>query len=66
MKKAYTILIKNPKEKILSLRSRRRGEDNIKMDFKEIGSEVVDWIQLDHDRVQWRALMTTAMNLRIP
>jgi hypothetical protein len=29
---------------------RRRWEDNIIMDFRETGWEVVGWIHLDHDR----------------
>jgi hypothetical protein len=29
-------------------------------------SEGADWIQLAHDVVQWRALLNTMMNLRVP
>jgi len=32
-------------------RLRRRSEDNIKTNLKEIGWEVVDWIDLAQDRV---------------
>jgi hypothetical protein len=39
------------------------GEDNIKLDLKEIGWEGVDWIHLDRD--QWRAVVNTLMNLRV-
>jgi hypothetical protein len=43
-------------------------EGNVKMDRKEIhrmgGS--VDWIHLAQDRDQWRALVSTVMNLRVP
>jgi hypothetical protein len=42
-----------------------RWEENIKMGLKETGYDV-DWIQLAHNRVQWRALVNTAMNLRVP
>jgi hypothetical protein len=38
--------------------------DNIKMDFREIGWVGMDWIELDKDRDQWRALVNTVMNLR--
>jgi hypothetical protein len=38
-------------------RSRHRWEDNIKMDVGEIGWEGVDWIHLDQERVQWRAVV---------
>jgi hypothetical protein len=47
-------------------RPRHRWEDNIKMDFREIGIDGVNWIQLPQDRVQWRAFVNTVMNLRIP
>jgi hypothetical protein len=34
-------------------RHRRRWEDNIKMDFREIGIDGANWIRLALDRVQW-------------
>jgi hypothetical protein len=34
------------------------GEDNIKMDLKEIGWEGVDWIHLVRGRENWRVLIT--------
>jgi hypothetical protein len=34
-------------------RPRRRWEDNIKMDLREIGTDGAKWIQLAQDRVQW-------------
>jgi hypothetical protein len=40
--------------------------ENIKMDLKEIGWDGVDWIDLAQDRNQWRALVNTEMNLRVP
>jgi hypothetical protein len=40
--------------------------DNIKMDVKEIGFDGIDWIDLAQDRDQWRALVNTIMNLRVP
>jgi hypothetical protein len=46
--------------------ARSRYEDNIKMDVKEIGWEVVDWMHLAQDSDQWRAAMNTAINLRGP
>jgi hypothetical protein len=45
---------------------RRRCEDNIKLDLREIGIVGANWIQLAQDRIQWRACMNTVMNLRIP
>jgi hypothetical protein len=47
-------------------RPRHRWEDNIKMDFREIGFGDVDWIHWAQDRDRWRALVNTVMNLRVP
>jgi hypothetical protein len=40
--------------------------DNIKMDLRDIGWDGVDWIDMAQDRDQWRALVSTVLNLRIP
>jgi hypothetical protein len=45
--------------------SQATWEDN-EMDITETGFEGVDWMHLAHDRDQWRALVNTVMNLRIP
>jgi hypothetical protein len=47
-------------------RPRRRWVDNIKMDLREIGWVGRDWIELTQDRDQWRVLLNTVMNLRVP
>jgi hypothetical protein len=39
--------------------------DNIKIDLRERGWDGMDWINLVQDRDQWRALVNTAMNLRV-
>jgi hypothetical protein len=44
-------------------RPRRRWVDNIKMD---LGWDGMDWIDLARDSDQWRALVDTVMNLRVP
>jgi hypothetical protein len=46
-------------------RPRRRWVDNIKMDFRELEWDNVDWIDLVQDKDQWRALVNTVMNLRV-
>jgi hypothetical protein len=47
-------------------RPRRRWEDNIRMDVREIGWGGMDCIDLAQDRDQWRALVNTVMKLRVP
>jgi hypothetical protein len=47
-------------------RPRRRWVDNIKIYLREIGWYGMDWIDLDQDRDQWRALVNTVTNLRVP
>jgi hypothetical protein len=36
------------------------------MDLREIGWDVMDWIDMAQDRDLWRALVNTVMNLRVP
>jgi hypothetical protein len=62
---AYKILVRKPEGKRPLGRPRRRWEDNIKMDLKEIGWGGIDWIDLAQDRDQWRALVNTVMKLRV-
>jgi len=47
-------------------RSRRRLEDNVKMDLHEMGSRGMDWIDLVKDRDRWQAFVNAVMNLGIP
>jgi hypothetical protein len=63
---AYRILVGNPEGKRPLGRPRHRWVDNIKMDLREIGWDGMDWIELAKDRDQWRALVNTVMNLRVP
>jgi hypothetical protein len=53
----------NPEGKRPLRRPRLRWDDNIKLDLREIGWGVMDWIDLAQDRDQWRALVNTLMNL---
>jgi hypothetical protein len=54
------ILMGKPEVKRPIGRPRYKWVDNIKMDLREIG-----W-DLAQDRDQWRVLLSTAMNLRVP
>jgi hypothetical protein len=47
-------------------RPRRKWVDNIKMDLRELGWGCTDWIDLAQDRDQWRVLVNTVMNVRVP
>jgi hypothetical protein len=64
MRNAYKILVGKPEGKRPLGRPRRRWEDNIKMNLREIEWEGVDWIRVPQDRDQWRALVNMVMNLR--
>jgi hypothetical protein len=39
---------------------------NIRMDIREMEWDGVDWIDVAQDRDQWRALVSTVMNLWVP
>jgi hypothetical protein len=62
----YRISMGKPKGKSPLGRPRRMWVDNIKMDLREIGWGGMDWIELAQDRDQWRALVNTVLNLRVP
>ena len=62
----HRVLISKPEGKRPLGRPRRRWEDNIKMDLREVGGGGGDWMELAQDRDRWRALMGTVMNLRVP
>jgi hypothetical protein len=63
---AYKILVGKSEGKRPLGRPRLRWEDNIKLDLREIGWSGVDWIDLAQVRDQWRAVVNTVMNLRVP
>jgi hypothetical protein len=58
--------VRKPEGKRSLGKPRRRWVDNIKRDFREIGLGDMDWIDLVQDRNQWRALVNTAISLRVP
>jgi hypothetical protein len=59
-------LVGRPEGKRPLGRPRRKWEDNIKMDLREIRIDGANWIQLAQDRVQWRVSVNTVMKLRFP
>jgi hypothetical protein len=63
---AYRILVGNPEGKRPLGRPRCRWVGNIKIDFREIGWDGMDWLDLSQDMGQWRALVNAVMNLRVP
>jgi hypothetical protein len=62
----YRLLVGKSEGKRPLGRPRRTWIDNIKKDLVELGLNVVDWIGLAQDRYSWRALVNSAMNLRVP
>jgi hypothetical protein len=59
------VLIGRPEGKRPLGRPRRRWEDNIKMDLREIGIDGANWILLARGGVQCRTFVNTLMNLRV-
>ena len=47
-------------------RRRRRWEDNIRMDLRDMGCDPGEWIDLADNRDQWRVYVMAVMNLRVP
>ena len=58
----YRVLVGKSEGKRPLGRPRRRWEDNIKMDFQEVG---MDWILLAQDTDMWWALVNAVMNFRV-
>jgi hypothetical protein len=63
--KVYKVLVGKPEGKRPLGRPRRRWEDVIRMDLREIGWEGVDWTRLAQDRDPWRAVLSEMMKLRV-
>jgi hypothetical protein len=64
-RKVYKVLVGKPEGKRPLGRPRRRWEDGIRMDLRDIGVGGVDWIRLSQDRDRWRAVVSAVMNLRV-
>ena len=54
-----------PEEKRALERTRRRWEDNIKIDLQEVGCGSIDWIELVQDRDRRWALVNAVMKFRV-
>ncbi|KAJ4444622.1 hypothetical protein ANN_06418 [Periplaneta americana] len=61
---AYRVLVGRTEGKRPLGRPRRRWENNIEMDLREVGYDGRDWANLAQDRDRWRAYVRVAMNLR--
>jgi hypothetical protein len=62
-KGVYRVVVGRPKCKRPLGRPRRRWEDNIKLDLREIGIDGSNWIWLAQDRVQWWDFVNRVTNL---
>jgi len=62
----YRVSVGKPEGRRPLGRPRRRCEDNIRMDLREVGCGGVDWWELAQDRDRWCALVSAVMNLRLP
>jgi hypothetical protein len=63
---AYRLLVGKPEGRRPLGRPRCKWLDNIRMDLVEVGWGDVDWIGMAQDRGRWRALVNSALNLRVP
>jgi hypothetical protein len=64
-RKAYRLLVGKPEGRRPLGRPRRRWLDNIRVDLVEVRWSDVDWIGLAQDRVRWRALVNSVLNLQV-
>ena len=65
-RRAFKILTGKPTGKKTFGRPRRRWEDNIRIDLKEMCINTRNWVDQAQDRDYWRALVNAALNLRVP
>jgi hypothetical protein len=64
-RKVHKVLVGKPEGRRPLGRPKRRWEDGVRMDIREIGLRSVDWIRLAQDRDWWRAVVSAVMNLRV-
>jgi hypothetical protein len=60
------VLVGKPGGKSPLGRSRRKWENNIKMDLQEVGCGGKGWIKVAEVRFRWWALVKLVMNLWVP
>jgi hypothetical protein len=63
---AYRMLVGKPEGKNPLGKPRHSLVDSIEVDLREIEWYGMDWINLAQDRDQWRVLVNTVMNPRVP
>ena len=63
---AFKILTGTAAGKRPLVRPRRRREDNIRMDLKEIGINTRNWVDSAQDWGYWRTLVNAALNVWVP
>jgi hypothetical protein len=63
---AHRVLVEKPEGNRPLERPRCRCQDNIKIDFKDVGCGDMDWIDLAEDRDRLRAFVIRVKNLRVP
>ena len=62
----HRVLVGKPEGKRPLGRPRHRCQDNIKIDFQEVGGGCEDWMELAQDRDRWRALVGIVRDFRVP
>jgi hypothetical protein len=62
---AYRVLLGRREGRRPLGRPKRRWENNIKMDFQEVGWGGMDWIDVIQNRDRWRAVVNAVMNLGV-
>jgi hypothetical protein len=59
------VLVGNPEGRMRSGKTRRRGEDNIKMCLRNVGSRM-EWIDLTQNRDRWLSPLNVVIKLQVP
>jgi hypothetical protein len=62
---AYGVSVGKPEGKRPLVKTRRRWENKIKMDLREVGWGSLDWIDLAQDKDCCRGLVNAVMKLRV-